>query len=126
MGSTVVRVLLERNAVVRGLLLPHEQPAVPGAEYIHGDVLKPESLYPLFQRVKDERLVVVHPSGIIGPYDEGRNHLVQMVRDFMEGRLPTCVKGGYRQTPYRNQSCQNSPGKFPASGSSCSSSGHIA
>ena len=39
--------------------------------------------------------VVVHPSGIIGPYDEGRNHLVQMVRDFMEGRLPACVKGGY-------------------------------
>ncbi|MBD5118625.1 MAG: NAD-dependent epimerase/dehydratase family protein [Clostridiales bacterium] len=191
LGSTVVRVLLERNAVVRGLLLPHEQPAVPGAEYIHGDVLKPESLYPLFQRAKDERLVVihtaglidvtgemsqrlydvnvtgtknvlalcakyqveklvyvssvhaipetgqptlqteitefspetvvggyaktkaeatqavldaaanglpavvVHPSGIIGPYDEGRNHLIQMVWDFMEGRLPTCVKGGY-------------------------------
>ena len=39
--------------------------------------------------------VVVHPSGIIGPYDKGRNHLVQMVRDFMEGKLPVCVKGGY-------------------------------
>lgn len=39
--------------------------------------------------------VVVHPSGIIGPYDNGRNHLVQMVLDFIEGRLPACVKGGY-------------------------------
>ena len=191
LGSTVVRVLLERGKAVRGLLLPSEQPSVLGVEYIHGDVLRPESLYPLFQRVKDERLVVihtaglidvtgemsqrlydvnvtgtknvlalcakyqvdklvyvssvhaipetgqptlqteitafspdavvggyaktkaaatqavldaaanglpavvVHPSGIIGPYDEGRNHLVQMVRDFMEGRLPACVKGGY-------------------------------
>ena len=191
MGSTVVRVLLERGAAVRGLLLPSEQPAVPGAEYIYGDVLKSESLSSLFQHQDDERLVVihtaglidvtgemsqrlydvnvtgtknvlalcaiyqvdklvhvssvhaipetgqptlqteitafspdtvvggyaktkaeatqavldaaanglpavvVHPSGIIGPYDEGRNHLVQMVRDFMEGRLPACVKGGY-------------------------------
>ncbi|MDE6259463.1 MAG: NAD-dependent epimerase/dehydratase family protein [Oscillospiraceae bacterium] len=191
LGSTVVRILVERGESVRGLLLPGEQPAVPGAEYIHGNVLEPESLVPLFWRDKNEVLalihtagiidvtgemsqrlydvnvngtknilalcqkyqvdklvyvssvhaipesgtsvpqaeiaafspdtviggyaktkaeatqavlnaaanglpaVVVHPSGIIGPYDEGRNHLVQMVRDFMEGRLPVCVKGGY-------------------------------
>lgn len=38
---------------------------------------------------------VVHPSGIIGPYDSGRNHLVQLIRDFMEGQLPACVPGGY-------------------------------
>lgn len=191
LGSTVARLLLERGAVVRGLLLHGEQPVVPGAEYIHGDVLEPDSLAPLFRREQDEKLavihtagiidvtgkmsqrlydvnvigtknivalcskyhvdklvyvssvhaipetgkpvvqaevrefspdwvvggyaktkaeatqavldaanhglpaVVVHPSGIIGPYDEGRNHLVQMVRDFMEGKLPVCVKGGY-------------------------------
>lgn len=39
--------------------------------------------------------VVVHPSGIIGPYDDARNHLVQMIRDYMSGRLPACVRGGY-------------------------------
>ncbi len=39
--------------------------------------------------------VVVHPSGIIGPYDDGHNHLVQLVRDYMEGRMSVCVKGGY-------------------------------
>ncbi len=39
--------------------------------------------------------VVVHPSGIIGPYDDGHNHLVQLIRDYMDGRLPACVKGGY-------------------------------
>lgn len=39
--------------------------------------------------------VVVHPSGLIGPYDDGHNHLVQLVADYMDGRLPACVKGGY-------------------------------
>ena len=40
--------------------------------------------------------VVVHPSGILGPGDEGGgNHLVQMVRDYLVGRLPACVAGGY-------------------------------
>lgn len=39
--------------------------------------------------------VVVHPSGILGPYDDGGNHLVQLLRDFAMGKLPACVKGGY-------------------------------
>ncbi len=39
--------------------------------------------------------VVVHPSGILGPYDRSHNHLVQMVNDYAAGRLPACVKGGY-------------------------------
>ena len=39
--------------------------------------------------------VVVHPSGILGPYDKGRNHLVQLIYDYMDGKLPACVKGGY-------------------------------
>lgn len=40
--------------------------------------------------------VVVHPSGILGPGDEGGgNHLVQMVCDYLAGRLPACVAGGY-------------------------------
>lgn len=198
LGSTVIRILLEQDKAVRGLLLPSEQAAVPGPEYIRGDILEPESLCPLFQRREDETLVVIHtaglidvtgemsrrlydvnvtgtknvlalcakhhvdklvyvssvhaipetgeptvqteitgfspetvvggyaktkaeatqavldaaalglstvvvyPSGIIGPYDEGRNHLVQMVKDFMEGRLPVCVKGGYDMVDVRD------------------------
>ncbi len=39
--------------------------------------------------------VVVHPSGILGPYDETGNHVVQMVKEYMRGRLPACVRGGY-------------------------------
>ena len=39
--------------------------------------------------------VVVHPSGIIGPFDTAGNHLVQLVRDYLRGALPACVRGGY-------------------------------
>lgn len=39
--------------------------------------------------------VVVHPSGILGPYEGSGNHLVQMVSDYLHGKLPACVSGGY-------------------------------
>lgn len=46
--------------------------------------------------------LLVHPSGIIGPYDTGRNHLVQLARDFIDGKLPICVKGGYNFADVRD------------------------
>ena len=39
--------------------------------------------------------VIVLPSGILGPYDSGGNHLIQMVIEYLNGKLPACVKGGY-------------------------------
>lgn len=39
--------------------------------------------------------VIVHPSGIIGPYDSGNNHIVQLIRLCMSGKLPAGVTGGY-------------------------------
>ena len=39
--------------------------------------------------------VVVHPSGIIGPYDRGYNHMVQLIQMYISGRLPVGVTGGY-------------------------------
>ena len=39
--------------------------------------------------------VIVLPSGILGPYDSGNNHLIQMAVEFMQGKLPACVAGGY-------------------------------
>lgn len=40
--------------------------------------------------------VIVHPSGIIGPLDEaGNNHLVQMIDNFMSGKLSAIIDGGY-------------------------------
>ncbi len=38
---------------------------------------------------------IVHPSGIIGPYDFKTSHLTQMVIDAATGRLKAGVKGGY-------------------------------
>ncbi len=38
---------------------------------------------------------VIHPSGIIGPYDYGHGHLTQLILDYLDGRLTACVRGGY-------------------------------
>ncbi len=39
--------------------------------------------------------VIVHPSGIIGPYDKGKNHIVQLIQLYITGKLPAGVTGGY-------------------------------
>ena len=39
--------------------------------------------------------VVVHPSGILGPYDRGNNHMVQLIKMCISGKLPAGVTGGY-------------------------------
>lgn len=39
--------------------------------------------------------VVVHPSGILGPGDDGRNHTTQLIQSYMKGKLPGGVTGGY-------------------------------
>ncbi len=39
--------------------------------------------------------VVVHPSGIVGPYDSGNNHIVQLISMCISGKLPAGVTGGY-------------------------------
>lgn len=38
---------------------------------------------------------IVHPSGILGPYDPGHGHLTQLVVDYCRGTLTACVNGGY-------------------------------
>lgn len=38
---------------------------------------------------------IVHPSGIIGPYDSKTSHLTQLIIDAATGRLKAGVKGGY-------------------------------
>ena len=40
-------------------------------------------------------VVIVYPSGMLGPYDFGHSHLTQLVLDFCNGKLGACVKGGY-------------------------------
>ena len=38
---------------------------------------------------------IIHPSGIIGPYDYGNSHLTELVREVSNGKLFATVKGGY-------------------------------
>lgn len=57
---------------------------------------KAEATQAVLDAAKDGlNAVVVHPSGIIGPYGNSRNYLVQLISDYLKGVLPACVKGGY-------------------------------
>jgi dihydroflavonol-4-reductase len=40
-------------------------------------------------------LVILHPSGIIGPYDYQYSQTNQVFYDFLKGKLPLVIKGGY-------------------------------
>ena len=44
---------------------------------------------------KNLNACIIHPSGIIGPYDFGNSHLTQLVKKIINGQLFACVKGGY-------------------------------
>lgn len=39
--------------------------------------------------------VIVHPSGIVGPGDNGRNLTTQLIQSYIDGKLPGAVTGGY-------------------------------
>lgn len=39
--------------------------------------------------------IIVHPSGIIGPDDQGHGHLTMMIEDYLNGHLTSRVKGAY-------------------------------
>lgn len=45
---------------------------------------------------------IVHPSGIIGPYDFKTTHLTQLIIDAATGRLKAGVKGGYNFVDVRD------------------------
>ena len=64
---------------------------------VHGLYAKTKATatnYVLKQKDKIE-IVVVHPSGILGPFDYGHSHLVAMITDYCNGRLTAALKGGY-------------------------------
>ena len=66
LGGTIVRLLQERKAEVRGLVLPHESAADQGeTRYFTGDVTLPETLVPLFEGTDPARTVVIHTAGLI-------------------------------------------------------------
>ena len=60
LGGTIIRLLEERKAEVRGLVLPHESAADQGeTRYFTGDVTLPETLVPLFEGTDPARTLYV-------------------------------------------------------------------
>lgn len=53
--------------------------------------------------------VVVHPSGILGPYDSGSNHMVQLIKMCITNKLPASIRGGFDFVDVRDvaQGCIN-------------------
>ncbi len=72
----------------------HFDPAKVEGEYAKS---KAEAAQLVLDAVKNCGLdaCIVHPSGIIGPYDFKTTHLTQLIIDTMNGRLKAGVKGGY-------------------------------
>ena len=59
-------------------------------------ITKAEATQAVMDAAKDGLdAVIVHPSGIVGPFDDGRNHVVQLIRQYLDGKLPGVVTGGY-------------------------------
>ena len=58
---------------------------------------KAEAAKYVMNAVKNKNLnaCIIHPSGIIGPYDYGNSHLTELVREVSNGKLFAIVKGGY-------------------------------
>ena len=58
---------------------------------------KAEAAKYVMESIKNKNLnaCIIHPSGIIGPYDYGNSHLTQLVKEITNGKLFACVKGGY-------------------------------
>jgi dihydroflavonol-4-reductase len=58
--------------------------------------------YVLSQRNKGLEIVVVHPSGVIGPYDYQLSNVSQLFIDYLSGRLTAYLKGGYNFVDVRD------------------------
>lgn len=58
---------------------------------------KAEATQLVLDNIKNNNLpaIIVHPSGIIGPYSGKSNHLIQLIKNYLNGKLSYCVKGGY-------------------------------
>lgn len=46
--------------------------------------------------------LILHPSGILGPGNNGNNHLVAVIKAYMENRLPASIRGGYNLVDVRD------------------------
>lgn len=108
--KNIIKKVLEKGAKLIYVSSVHAIPEKPDNEAIQEitdfDPRKVEGQYAkskaetakyVLEMVKYNHLnaCIVHPSGIIGPYDFGSSHLTQLIVDYANGKLRACVKGGY-------------------------------
>lgn len=110
-GTSNILALAKKHKVTRFLYTSsvHAIPEVPHGEVhtevsefdatkVHGDYAKTkaEATRRVLQAGKEGLdVVVVHPSGIIGPYDFGSGHLTKLLISYIKGKIPMSVAGGY-------------------------------
>lgn len=108
--KNIIEKALELGAKLVYVSSVHALPEKPGqavmSEVSEFDPAKVEGLYARTKaeiasyilkltREKGLNACIVHPSGMIGPYDFGNSHLTQLILDFANRKLTACVKGGY-------------------------------
>lgn len=77
-------------------LTAEDSPLVEGEKAAGYPVSKAEATrFVLAKRKAGADAIVVYPSGIIGPNDDGHNHLIQLLRDYLQGKMPGVIPGGY-------------------------------
>ena len=47
-------------------------------------------------------VVIIYSTAFIGPDDNGKNHLVQLMKDYLNGTIPGVIKGGYDMADVRD------------------------
>ncbi len=101
LGSTIVRMLIERGETVRGLLLPKEPfRETSGVEYIRGDVREATSLEPLFHDTCDVEVVLIHTAAIISIADKQTDDLFRVNVLGTENIVDMCLKHGVQKFVY--------------------------
>ena len=108
--KNIVDKVLEYNAKLIYVSSVHAIPEKSDGDLISEvSIFNPDDVVGLYAKTKAEaaryvmdsvkhkglNACIVHPSGILGPYDFSNSHLTVLVREIVRGKLPMCVKGGY-------------------------------
>lgn len=78
--------------------IPHTEPDIFYPDEVIGDYAKTKataSNLVLEARQKGLDASIILPSGMVGPYDVGNNHLTRLIINYMKGSLPFGIKGAY-------------------------------
>lgn len=89
-----VHAITERPKGEKIVEIDHFEPDKVAGAYAQ---TKAEAANYVLDAVKNRGLnaCIVHPSGMIGPYDFGLTHLTKLIRDLANGDFRIMVKGGY-------------------------------